>query len=133
MQVTIEPADESPSQQIVKAANQTVTVTDALGRQITFRKQMRASRRVLLAKAAGAQNVENKMYMGDAAIAFLVTAINGEAESTPINERQLDALIGRLDDEGLSAVAEKLLAIYKEENPDEDVESLLKNASGTPS
>lgn len=96
---------ETPSQQIVKAANQPSTVTDAKGRAIGVKK-MNPLDRLKLFEVIGGDNSKNEQYVGYAALAFLVTSIDGDPVPRPSNKLQLEALVQRLDDEGMDAVAE---------------------------
>lgn len=83
----------------------TAIVTDARGRQIGIKKLGPLDKMRLL-KAAGPVNSKNDQYMGYAALAASVTAIDGSPEGFPGSEAQLEAMVGRLDEDGLDAVAE---------------------------
>ena len=121
---------ETPSQSIVKAATQPATLTDATGRAIGVRK-MGPLDRLKLFEVIGAENSRNEQYAGYAALAFLVTSIDGEPVPRPANKIQLEALVQRLDDAGMDAVAAHLQA--QAEAADAPDEAALKNGSGTPS
>jgi hypothetical protein len=125
--VTIDPA-ETPSQGIVRAANQVTQVTDARGRVIGVKK-IGALDRMRMFEAVGAENSKNEPYLGYASLAFHVGSIDGDPVTRPGTKAQLEALIQRLDDDGMNAVAEKLPDLYGQSG---DAEALLKNASGTP-
>ena len=113
---------ETPSEAIVKAANQTASVTDARGRVITFRA-FNALERIKFFEAVGAENSKNQEYVGLAALAAVVRSIDGDAIPRPANKAQIEALVGRLDDDGLTAVG---LELQKQaEQPEDDA---LKNA-----
>jgi hypothetical protein len=104
--VTVHTADqaplvETPSQTVVRAANEVFPVTDSLGRVIGI-KRLGPVQRLHMLKLIGGQN---EHYMGMASLAFLVESIDGTPVSKPVNELQLDGLIGRLGDEGIEAVA----------------------------
>ena len=100
---------ETPSQSIIKAANQPATITDAKGRSIGIKK-MNPLDRLKLFEVIGAENSKNEAYTGYAALAFLVTSIDGEPVSRPANKIQLEALVQRLDDEGMDAIGAHLQA-----------------------
>ena len=95
------PPVETPSQTVVRAANEIVPITDALGRTIGI-KRLGPVQRLHMLKLIGGQN---EHYMGMASLAFLVESIDGTPIAKPVNELQLDGLIGRLGDEGIETVA----------------------------
>lgn len=98
---------DTPSEAVVKSAAEIKFVTDARGRKIGVQKP-RALLRYRLLKILGAESAKNEPLLGNAMLAFLVSDINGD-KLPPINsERQLEAMIDRLDDDGLAAVVECL-------------------------
>ena len=123
-------AGETPSQSIVRAANQPATLTAADGRSIAV-KRLNPLDRLKLFEVVGAENSRNEQYVGYAALAFLVTAIDGEPVARPANRIQLEALVQRLDDAGMDAVAAHLQAQAGAAEPAD--EAALKNGSSTPS
>jgi hypothetical protein len=86
---------DSPSSRIVADAAAGIIVRDALGRQLSVRR-LSALDRLRLFKAVGPELAQNAPYLGMAMLAASVTAIEG----------QLEALVQRLGDEGLSAAAD---------------------------
>lgn len=121
---------ETPSQSIVKAANSITTLTDSRGRQIGIKK-MGPLDRLRLFEVIGAENSKNEQYAGYAALAFLVTSLDGEPVPRPENKIRLEALVQRLDDEGMDAIAMHLQSQAEaSQATDEDA---LKNGSSTPS
>ena len=119
---------ETPSEAVVKAANEIITVADARGRQIGVRK-IGALDRMRLFECAGAENSKNEPYMGYAALAYSVASIDGEPVAKPTKLMHLEALVQRLDDDGLNAVAQHFASLAEDS---QDAEALLKNAPGTP-
>lgn len=99
--------DATPTQAIVKAASQTATVTDARGRSIAIRK-LGPLDRMKLFEVVGPENSRNEQYVGYAALAFIVSAIDGEPVARPNSKLALEALVQRLDDDGMDAVARHL-------------------------
>lgn len=97
-------AAETPTQQVVKAAGKTTLVTDSLGRHIQIRK-LNALQRMRLHEVVGSA-AGNMQYMGIAGLAVCVTAIDGESIAFPTTKRELEAIVQRLDDEGLAAIGE---------------------------
>jgi hypothetical protein len=101
------PAADTPSAQLVRAAQQEATVTDARGRAITLRKPgVLAQYR--LVEAIG-DSAANQVYMGMVLPLIFVTAIDGLPVSMPSNKAQIEALISRLDEDGIAAVSQGVL------------------------
>ncbi|QEL18715.1 hypothetical protein [Limnoglobus roseus] len=96
---------ETPSQSIVKAASQLAHVTDSRGRSIAIRK-FSALDRLRMFEAIGPENSKNEQYLGYAALAFHVASIDGDSIDKPSTKMQLEALVQRLDDDGMNALAE---------------------------
>lgn len=124
-------AGETPSQSIVRAANQPATITDAQGRKIGLKK-LNPLDRLRLFEVIGPENSKNEQYVGYAALAFLVSSLDGEPVARPANKIQLEALVQRLDDDGMDAIAAHLADQAKDE-PAEANQDALKNGSSTPS
>lgn len=129
--VTIDPpeAPDTPSQAIVRAAAAVTTVPDPSGRQIGVRRILPLDR-MRLFEVVGPDNSKNEAYLGYASLAFHVSSIDGDPVPRPATKAQLEALVQRLGDDGLTAVGEAVAALY--EPPAADPEQTLKNASGTP-
>jgi hypothetical protein len=99
----------SPSAQIVSAAMAPLVVRDADGRELVLRR-LSALDRLRLFKAIGPSLSQNNLYLGMATLAASVTAIDTIPVPAPVNEGQLEALVGRLGDAGIAAVAAALAA-----------------------
>ncbi|HTR17159.1 MAG TPA: hypothetical protein VMI52_09020 [Acetobacteraceae bacterium] len=95
---------ETASARIVAAAAATVTVTDRDGRSLVVRK-LNALDRLRLFKAVGAVLAENEPYLGMAMLAASVCSIDAVPVPFPGNEAQVEALVSRLGDAGIAAVA----------------------------
>lgn len=94
----------TPRDEIVAEANKIVRATDSLGRSLGIRRiTMSVRRRVL--KALSAESAEKDKYLGLAMLAAACCEIDGETEHLPTSELQFDALIDRLDDAGIEAIA----------------------------
>lgn len=112
-----------PSQEVVAAANAEVTVPDAKGRQIVLKKPgILAQFRLVELMGDSAKNV---VYMNMILPLIFVTSIDGDpvAKST---KAQIEALIQRLDDEGVEAVAEAVQKNWGKQDPGAD-QAALKN------
>ena len=95
---------DAPSARLIAAAQQAQTVTDALGRRIGLRRPG-ALDKLRLLKAAGPVLAQNQPWLNMALYAASVTEIDGVPVPPPAAEAQIEALVGRLGDEGLAAVA----------------------------
>jgi len=108
---------DSPSEEMVKKAREEVLAEDANGHIITLRKPgVLAQFRMV--EMLG-QTAENQTYMGMVFPIMYVSAIDGEPVASPSTKRELEALIQRLDEEGISAVALKVNETWGEANPEE--------------
>ena len=78
-------------------------ITDALGRKITLRK-LNVLDQVKLLRAVGPDQARNQPYVEIVTMAASVSDIDGVPLVIPTNERQIDAAIGRIKDEGFAAL-----------------------------
>jgi hypothetical protein len=83
--------------------------TGADGRRYTLRS-MNVLDRLRLFKAVGTELANNEAYLGIAYLAFAVSAIDGVPVPMPANEQQLEALVGKLGDAGIAAIADAFAA-----------------------
>lgn len=95
------------SESIIASAAAVQTVTDADGRRLTLRR-LTALDRLRLFKAAGPLLSQNQPWLGMAVLASSVAAIDEVPIPPPVNELQIEAMIGRLGDAGTAAVAQAL-------------------------
>ena len=93
-----------PSVQIVSAAMLSLVVRDADGRELVLRR-MTALDRLRLFKAIGPVLSQNNLYLGMATLAASVTCIDSVPVPAPATEAQIEALVARLGDGGIAAVA----------------------------
>lgn len=98
---------ETPSQNMTRDANAMCYETDKRGRRIGVVKPSALTRYRLL-KILGPESAKNEPLLGHAMLAFLVREINGEPVQVPNSERQIEAMIDRLDDDGLNAIGKCL-------------------------
>jgi hypothetical protein len=96
-----------PSASIVAGAATTETVIDEVGRRLTIRR-LTALDRLRLFKAAGPLLSQNQPWLGMAMIACSVSAIDDVPTPPPSNELQIEAMVARLGDEGIVAIAQAL-------------------------
>jgi len=119
-----ETAGESPSDELVKKAQEEVLAEDANGRIITLRKPgVLAQFRMV--EMLG-ETAANQTYMSMVLPLIYVTAIDGEPVPAPSTKRELEALIQRLDEEGVGAVAVKVMETWGEVEPEAAKETIKK-------
>jgi hypothetical protein len=82
--------------------------TDARGRVLAV-GTIGPRQRLLLFKAIGPVNSKNDPYVGTVSLAYAVISIDGDPVSRPMNEIQVEALVERLGDDGIDAVAKVML------------------------
>lgn len=97
----------TPTASILAAASATQTIVDGDGRRLAVRR-LTALDRLRLFKAAGPTLAQNQPWLGMALIASSVVAIDDVPVPPPVNELQIEAMIGRLGDSGVGAVAQIL-------------------------
>ena len=98
---------DSPSSRLIAAAQAAPEVTDALGRRLALRR-LTALDKLRLFKAAGPQLAQNQPWLGMALLAASVAAIDDIPVPSPANEAQIEALVAKLGDDGINAVAAAL-------------------------
>lgn len=116
---------DTPSQTMVKGAAQTGEKVDSRGRCIIVRRLTSLDRMRLFA-AAGPELSKNENWIGLAALAASCVGIDGEQVPKPASRMQIEALVDRLDDDGMEAIA----AVYQETfgvTATEDVAATAKN------
>jgi len=124
LRVTMHEATESPSEQLIAAAKAEAVVTDAKGRAITLRKPGVLAQ-FRLVEMLG-DSATNQAFVGMCLPLIYVAAIDGEPVSRLTTRRELDALIQRLDEEGVVAVAEGVQQNFGKQDPKAD-EAAVKN------
>jgi hypothetical protein len=95
----------TPTASILARATEQKTVEDKLGRVLAVRR-LTALDTLRLFKAAGPVLAQNQPWLGVAGLAVSVTAIDGVPIPVPTNETQIEAVVQRLGDEGLAAIAD---------------------------
>lgn len=99
----------TPTQSFVAAANHSWDVTDANGRTLTIHR-LTALDRLRLFKSVPRHLTYNERYLGQASLAFAVTAIDGVPVPQPTNDPQIESAIERLGNDGIDAIGAALLA-----------------------
>lgn len=85
------------------------TLTDAKGRSLELRK-MTVLDQARMLRAIGPKQAENQPYVQLVECACMVSAIDGVPALMPTTEQTIDALLGRLGDDGIAAVMAKRMA-----------------------
>lgn len=116
--------NETPSQQVIAKAAAEILVTDAQGRKIKLKKPGVLAQFRLVEILA--DSAKNEVYMGMVLPLIYVAEIDGEAVMMPNSKREVEALIQRLDEDGISAVAQGVMANFGASNPEAD-KAALKN------
>ena len=80
------------------------TVEAANGAKIAFRR-LSVLDKLRLFKAAGPVLSQNEPWLGLAVLAYSVTSIDGVPVPAPCSEAQIEALVARLGEAGIGAVA----------------------------
>jgi len=115
----------SPTEQLTAQANQAYVVTDTTGRRITLQKPgLLAQFRIV--KMVGGETAANRVYMNMILPVTFVVAIDDLPVPPPTNQAQLDALIQRLDEHGLSACMEGLKKHWGADDEDESPKETLE-------
>lgn len=99
----------SPTETIVRQASASTHVMDDAGRRLGLRRTT-ALDTLRLLKAAGPALAQNEAWLAMAGLVFSVTEIDGVPVPAPFNEAQIEALVERLGDSGLGAIARFLQA-----------------------
>jgi hypothetical protein len=97
----------TPTASILADAAQERSVVDTLGRRLTLRK-ITALDKLRLLKAAGPELAMNQPWLSIAVLAASVAAIDDVPVPRPSTEAQIEAVVGRLGDEGIDAVADMM-------------------------
>lgn len=118
----------SPSQSIMTEANKTFSIVDSKDRRFVVR-HLTALDSLRLFKAAGPVLAQNEPWLSMAGLVFAVLEFDGIPVPPPVNESQIENLIEKFEESGLSAIA---LALAAENNASEAL-AVLGNLLGTQS
>lgn len=119
-----EQTSNTPSAQAVAKGNSELAVTDSKGRSIKLKKPGVLAQYRLI-EALG-ESAKNEVYMGMVLPLIFVSEIDGDPVFLPTSKREIEALIQRLDEEGLEAVMLGVQENFKRADPDAD-KAALKN------
>jgi hypothetical protein len=117
-------AQKTASQQIIEKALKETVITDGRGRKISLTTPGPLAQFRLI-EAVG-ESAKNEVYMGMVLPLVFVSAIDGLPVPFPSTKAQLEALINRLDHDGIDAVMTAVNEMFGEQNPEADREALKK-------
>ena len=114
----------SPTEQAIAKAVEAASVTDARGRVMVLKKPgVLAQFRIV--EVAG-DSAKNEVYMRMILPLIYVTEIAGDPIPLPTNKLQLEALITRLDEEGIDAVNKCAIENWGKSDPEADKQAIKK-------
>jgi len=111
----------SPSQQVVAAAK-VHEVIDERGRIITLKKPGVLAQFRLI-EALG-ETAKNQTYVGMVLPLIYVADIDGEAVVPPTRKSEIEALIQRLDEDGIAAVGAGVVEHFAATNPEQERDAI---------
>lgn len=114
--------NKTPSEQLIAKASQEVEVTDAKGRKILLRKPGVLAQ-FRLVEALG-DSAKNQTYVGMVLPLIFVASIDGVFVPPLEKKAHVEALISRLDDDGISAVMEAVQGNFAAADPEAAKEEL---------
>jgi hypothetical protein len=123
--LTLDPqAAQSPAAQLIAKAAVVVIVPDDKGRKITLKKPgVLAQYRLIDALGDSAKN---ETYVNMCLPLLYVVDVNGQPEVPLTTKLLVEALIQRLDDEGIAAVMKGVRENWGQQDPEEDKAAIKK-------
>jgi uncharacterized protein YbjT (DUF2867 family) len=116
------PAADTPSKELVKKAAEAVTIDTPNGLTVTLKKPGVLSQ-FRLVKILG-EAAKNQVYVSMVIPITFVTAIDGKPVSYPNTEREIEATIQRLDEDGVTAVMNAVMEHFGGESPEAQQEEV---------
>lgn len=118
-------ATETPSDALVKKAAAEVTIQTPNGFSVTLKRPgVLSSFRLVKMLGDAARNV---VYMNMVLPFTYITAIDGRAVAAPNTEREIEALITRLDEEGVAAVMNAVSENFGAQQDPTEAQAEVKN------
>lgn len=115
--------EDAPSAVVVKAANVEVVIADAKGRKITLKKPGVLAQFKMIEMLGGAA-AANQVFVNMVLPVTFVVAIDGESVSRCTTRNELDALIQRLDEDGIEAVMKGVPEHFGQPDPEKDAQAV---------
>ena len=116
--------NETPTAQVVAQATAASETVDARGRVLSLKKPGVLAQFRLI-EALG-DTARNEVYVRMVMPLMYLSAIDGDPVAPPVRKSEIEALIQRLDEDGISAIVEAVQATYGQRDPDAD-KAALKN------
>lgn len=117
-------AADTPSAQLIAKADAATVIELQDGRTVTLKKPGVLSQFRLVRMLGDA--AKNQVYVSMVLPFTYITAIDGKAVAAPNTEREIEALITRLGDEGVDAVMHGVADNFGSAKP-EEVQAEIKN------
>lgn len=95
------------SEEAVEDSFKVISTVDSRGRKIVLRKPSILAQ-YRLVDLVGGDTAKNEVYMGMILPIIWVAQIEGDSITLPRTRLELDALIERIDEDGLTAIARRL-------------------------
>lgn len=114
----------TPSEQAIARANTEESITDSRGRSIKLKKPGVLAQFRLI-EILG-DTAKNEVYMSMVLPLIFVTEIDGDAIFPPTRKSEVEALIQRLDEDGVAAVHAGVIQKFGASDPEAD-RAALKN------
>ncbi len=119
----------TPSELLIHSGSAEQQIVDQSGRELIVRR-LTALDTLRLVKLAGPILSQNDAWLSIAALAYSVSAIEGTPVVAPVNEAQIEAIVVRLGEVGLDAVAQATSAAP--EGSGTTMMAAVGNSRGTP-
>lgn len=115
---------KKPSEEAIAKAVAEVAVTDARGRVLLLKKPGVLAQ-FRLVEALG-ETAKNETYVGMVLPVIFVSAIDGDPIMPMASKREIEALIQRLDDDGITAVGRAVQEHFGRQDPEAERSALKK-------
>jgi uncharacterized protein YbjT (DUF2867 family) len=116
------PVADTPSKELVKKAAEAVTIDTPNGLTVTLKKPGVLSQ-FRLVKILG-EAAKNQVYVSMVIPITFVASIDGKQVNYPNTEREIEATIQRLDEEGVTAVMNAVMEHFGGESPEAQQEEV---------
>lgn len=105
----------TPTEEILKQTQKEITVTDKRGRKITLKKYTYL-RETQFIRMLG-DSAQNDRYINGVLPILYVVSIDEDRILTPNTQRELDAIISRLDEDGMLAISKGIMENFMQSVP----------------
>jgi len=116
--------NQTPTAQVIAKAAAAVTITDARGRSITLKKPGVLAQFRLI-EALG-DTAKNEVYVRMVMPLIYVAEVDGDPVPPPVRKSEVEALIQRMDEDGIAAVMEGVTANFGAQDPEAE-KAAVKN------